>query len=276
LSTLPVDLAHPPATRQQRREQTSLALAEAAATDSPERRRELLDHVVQINMEVARSVASRFLNRGVEEDDLLQVAYVALTRAARGFDPGRHDDFLSYAVPCIRGELKKHFRDRGWTVRPPRRIQETQARVSAAEAELVQRLGRSPKPSEYAEFLDLPIGDVIEALSADGCFTPSSLDRPITESDGSGFTTIGDLLGEEDAARMAAEARATLAPVVRRLKERDRRILYLRFFEERTQQEIADEIGVTQMQVSRLLSRILRDMRNDLDRPEAAPAPAAD
>ena len=268
LSTLPVDLAHPDQrglTRQQRRDHTAEALTAAAATSDTERRRELLDFVVRINMEVARSVANRFLNRGIEEDDLLQVAYVALTRAARGFDPGRHDEFLSYAVPCIRGELKKHFRDRGWTVRPPRRIQETQARVAASDAELCQRLGRSPRPSEYAEHLDVAVDDVIEALSADGCFTPTSLDRPMTDADGSGYATIGDLLGEEDADRMAAEARTTLAPVVRRLKERDRRILYLRFFEDRTQQEIAGEIGVTQMQVSRLLSRILRDLRTELE-----------
>jgi RNA polymerase sigma-B factor len=264
LSTLPVDCDHRTLNRQQRRERTAEALTTAASA-SEHRRRELLDYVVQINMEVARSVASRFLNRGIEEDDLLQVAYVALVRAARGFDPTRHDEFLSYAVPCIRGELKKHFRDRGWTVRPPRRIQETQARVAAADAELCQRLGRSPRPSEYADHLGVAVDDVIEALSADGCFTPTSLDRPMTDADGSGYTTIGDLLGAEDADRMAAEARTTLAPVVRRLKERDRRILYLRFFEDRTQQEIADEIGVTQMQVSRLLNRILRDLKTDLE-----------
>ena len=97
-------------------------------------------------MGVARSVASRYLNRGIEEDDLVQVAYAALTRAARDFDPSRHEDFLSYAVPTIRGELKKHFRDLGWTVRPPRRIQETQSRITRAEGELIQELGRSPRP----------------------------------------------------------------------------------------------------------------------------------
>lgn len=214
-------------------------------------------------MGVARSVAGRYLNHGLEDDDILQVAYGALTRAARAFDPDRHKDFLSYAVPTIRGEIKKHFRDLGWTVRPPRRIQETQARISRAKGVLTQQVGHSPRPSELAEHLDLDVDEVIEAMSADGCFTPTSLDRPVT-LDGSGSATLGDLLGENDPDRSNVEARVVLAPVVRRLKERDRRILYMRFFEERTQQEIAEDIGVTQMQVSRLLSRIMRDLRREL------------
>jgi len=268
------DPFHEPAlSRRQRRERTARALEASGTTRSETRREELLDYVVRINMGVARSVASRYLNRGIEEDDLVQVAYAALTRAARDFDPSRHEDFLSYAVPTIRGELKKHFRDLGWTVRPPRRIQETQARITRAEGELVQLYGRSPRPSEIAEHLGIEIDDVVDAMSADGCFSPSSLDRPLTTGDGAGFATVADLLGEEDASQPAAEARVTLAPVVRKLKERDRRILYMRFFEERTQQEIADDIGVTQMQVSRLLSRIMRDLRTELTEEPARPTP---
>ena len=257
--------AHTPTlSRRQRRDRTARALMASGATRSDRRRQELLDYVVRINMGVAKSVASRYVNRGIEEDDLVQVAYAALTRAARDFDPSRHEDFLSYAVPTIRGELKKHFRDHGWTVRPPRRVQETQARITRAEGELVQHYGRPPTPEETAEHLGAEVPDVLEAMSADGCFAPSSLDRPLAGAEGSGFATVGDLLGGEDASQDAAEARVTLAPVVRRLKERDRRILYMRFFEERTQQEIADDIGVTQMQVSRLLSRIMRDLRTEL------------
>jgi RNA polymerase sigma-B factor len=215
-------------------------------------------------MEVARSVASRYFRRGIEEDDLVQVAYTALTRATRDFDPSRLHDFLSYAVPTIRGELKRHFRDHGWTVRPPRRIQETQARITTAEGQLVQRLGRSPQPSEMADHLGIEVDEVIEAISADGCFAPASLDRPVAGLDGGGLSTLGDLIGEEDRSQPAAEARVALAPVVRLLKKRDRRILYLRFFEDRSQQEIAEEIGVSQMQVSRLLTRIMRDLRTEL------------
>jgi RNA polymerase sigma-B factor len=189
---------------------------------------------------------------------------MALTRAARDFDPHRHQDFLSYAVPTIRGELKKHFRDQGWMVRPPRRVQEAQARITRAEGVLSQELGRPVRPSELAAHLDMHLDDVIEALAADGCFSPSSLDRPVTTNGDGGGVALGDFLGEDDQEAPAAEARVVLGPVVRRLKPRDRRIVYLRFFEQRSQQEIADEIGVTQMQVSRLLARILRDLRKDL------------
>jgi RNA polymerase sigma-B factor len=262
-------------TRRERRDHTASALIASSSACSESRRQELLDYVVRINMGVARSVASRYANRGVEEDDLIQVAYAALTRAARDFDPARHEEFLSYAVPTIRGELKKHFRDHGWTVRPPRRVQEIQARITRAESELVQLYGRPPTPEETAEHLGAELSDVVEAMSADGCFSPSSLDRPLSNADGSGLATVGDLLGEDDVSQAAAEARVTLAPVVRRLKERDRRILYMRFFEERTQQEIADHIGVTQMQVSRLLTRIMRDLRTELTSSDSAPTPAA-
>lgn len=253
----------PALTRRQRSERTAEAL-QAAHDAAPEHRQAWLDYAVRINMGVARSVASRYQHRGIDEDDLLQVAYLALTRAARDFDTARHKDFLSYAVPTMRGELKKHFRDHGWTVRPPRRVQETQARIAAGEAELVQNLGRSPTPSEIAHHLGADLDDVIEALGADGCFTPTSLDRPVTRSDDASAGTLGDLIGEVDPDQPAAEARVALAPVVRRLKERDRRILFLRFFEDCTQQEIAEEIGVTQMQVSRLIARIMRDLRREL------------
>jgi RNA polymerase sigma-B factor len=248
--------------RGQRQRRTAEALA-AAKTADPEARDELIEEVVRLNMGVARSVAGRYFNRGVDEEDLIQVSFLALTRAAKNFDADRHRDFLAYAVPTIRGELKKHFRDHGWTVRPPRRVQETQGLITSAEADLVQKLGRSPRPSELAAHLGLDLADVEEALSADGCFTPTSLDRPL-DSPGQ---VLGDLLADDHADLPAAEARATLAPVVRRLKERDRRILYLRFFEDRTQQEIATEIGVTQMQVSRLITRIMRDLRTELEDP---------
>jgi len=256
--------------RRQARERTAHALVTRAESRSEKRRQELLEYVVSINMDVARAVALRYANRGLETDDLLQVAYTALTRAARDFDPSRHDEFLSYAVPTIRGEVKKHFRDRGWMVRPPRRIQEAQGRIAQAEGALWQELGRSPKPTEIAAHLGLPLDEVIEAMAADGCFTPASLDRPVDSLNG--VTTLGDLLGERDPDRLAAEARAVLAPVVTRLAERDRRILYLRFFEERTQEQIGEEIGVTQMQVSRLLTRILRDLRAELGKAEPVAA----
>lgn len=274
MSAVP-DLRSTTMSRRQRRDRTARALAAVAETTSERRREELLDYVVRINMAVARTVAGRYFHRGVDEDDLVQVAYMALTRAARDFDAHRHQDFLSYAVPTIRGELKKHFRDHGWMVRPPRRVQEAQARITRAEGALSQELGRPARPSEIAAHLDMDLDEVIEALAADGCFSPSSLDRPLSTNDDGGGASLVDFLGEADQATPAAEARVVLGPVVRQLKPRDRRIVYLRFFEQRSQQEIADEIGVTQMQVSRLLARILRDLRRDLTSAESQPVPVA-
>ena len=178
------DLRSTSMSRRQRRDRTARALTAVAETSSERRRQELLDYVVRINMGVARTVAGRYFHRGIDEDDLIQVAYMALTRAARDFDASRHQDFLSYAVPTIRGELKKHFRDQGWMVRPPRRVQEAQARITRAEGALSQELGRPVRPSELAEHLDMDLDDVIEALAADGCFAPSSLDRPVIDERG--------------------------------------------------------------------------------------------
>ncbi len=232
----------------------------AEAADDLERKR-LRDEVVVLNMGVARAIAARYRDRGIGKDDLMQAAYVGLVKAVQGFDPSFERDFLSYAVPTVTGEVKRYFRDFGWTVRPPRRVQELQAQISRASGELSQSLHRSPKPSEVAEFLSVDVDSVIEALAADGCFTPASLDVPVGED---GSTSLGELLGADDADLGRAEARILLAPAVRRLGERDRRILELRFFHGWTQEQIAGDIGVTQMQVSRLLARILSDLRAEL------------
>jgi RNA polymerase sigma-B factor len=249
-----------PASHLARADLTSDLLSRAHRCEPQERQR-LLDEVVTANMAVATAIAARYRTRGIATEDLQQVAYLALVKAAHGYDPEVGHDFLSYAVPTIRGEIKRHFRDLGWMVRPPRRIQELQARITAADAELSQSLGRSARPSEIAAHLGEAIEEVNEALATVGCFTPSSLDRPAGED---GTMAISDLLGGEDLAQGAVEARAMLAPVVRRLGDRDRRILLLRFFRGWTQQEIAEDIGVTQMQVSRLLTRILGELRNGL------------
>jgi RNA polymerase sigma-B factor len=244
-----------------RSEQTADLLRRAAVADRPEARRELLEQVVLINMGVARSVARRYRSRGIASEDLDQVAYVALVRAADKFDVSLDKDFLTYAVPSIRGEIKKHFRDHGWVVRPPRRTQELQPQVVAAGQELTHLLGRSPRPSEIAGHLGVDVEEVIEALAMDGCFRPTSLDVPVGDG---GSSVLGDLLQGEDTGVRASEARMLLAPVLRQLGDRDRRILYLRFFEGLTQREIGRELGVTQMQVSRLLTRICESLREQL------------
>jgi RNA polymerase sigma-B factor len=247
--------------RRLRNERTQ-ALLERAAGARPERRQALLEQVVLLNQEVAHAVAGRYRSRGVSDDDLCQVACLALVKAAQRFDPFAGHDFLSFAVPTMRGEVQHYFRDHGWMVRPSRRIQELQSRINAAEDELTFALGRSPRPSDIARHLGEDVRDVEEALAPEGCFTPTSLDRPIDLEHGSG--SLSELVAHQDASTDAAEARVMLAPAVRRLCDRDRRILMLRFFRGWTQEEIGQELGVTQMQVSRLLSSILSDLRGQL------------
>jgi RNA polymerase sigma-B factor len=240
---------------------TARLLDELHHTDDEDEKTALRAEVVVLNMGVARAIAHRYRQRGLAEDDLVQAAYVGLVKAVNGFDPSHERDFLSYAVPTVTGEVKRYFRDFGWAVRPPRRVQELQGSIAKLSTELTQKLGRSPKPSEVAHHLGIDVEAVIEALAADGAFTPASLDVPVGED---GAATLGDLMPHDDLELSSAEARVVLGPAVRRLAVRDRRILELRFFEGWTQEQIARDIGVTQMQVSRLLSRILKDLRAEL------------
>jgi RNA polymerase sigma-B factor len=216
-----------------------------------------VNELIETNLDVARSVASRYRNRGVDLDDLEQVALLGLTKAAQRFEAEAGHHFLSYAVPTIRGEIRRHFRDAGWVVRPPRRVQELQSRIRRARSDLEMHLGHSPRPSEIAAHLGEDLDNIVEALTADGCFTPTSLDQPV----GGGESTIGELIGYVDGAMEAAEARVVLSPALQELDERDRLVLHMRFLEGRTQQEIADDLGLTQAQVSRVLSRILASLR---------------
>ncbi len=246
---------------QARNEHTRELFTLALASDSVVERQRLLDRVIVLHLDLAHAEAKRYRSRGVPLDDLRQVAALALTKATNGYDVTTGHDFLSYAVPTIRGELRKHFRDHGWMIRPPRRIQELQARINVADAELANELGRSPLPQEIAARLEEPPASVIEALASDGCFVPASLDHP---AGGDGLTTLGDLLPLDDLDHQASEARLVLSPVLRTLSDRDRHILTMRFYEGLTQREIATRIGVTQMQVSRLLTRILGQLRSDV------------
>jgi RNA polymerase sigma-B factor len=236
-------------------------LTQAAAETDPVERKRLQDEVVVMHMGLARAIAARYRGRGIADDDLVQAATMALLKAARKFDPDNGAEFLTYAVVTMKGEVKRQFRDFGWMVRPPRPIQKMQADVSRAETELTQTLGRSPRVREVAEHLGVPEDDVLEALSADGCYTPTSLDLPVGEQ---GTGVLGDTLPGEDTAIDEAEARIMLMPAVKALPERDRKVLYLRFFKQQTQSQIAEEIGVTQMQVSRILSRVLGQLRGQL------------
>ena len=238
-------------------------LAQAADTIDDDARARLLDEAVVLNMSVARSIAARYRRRGIPDDDLEQVAYLGLVKAVHGFDPGFERDFLAYAVPTIRGEVKRYFRDHGWAVRPPRRLQELQPQIVVAAEELTQQLGRSPRPAELAAALGADEEETIEALVSVGSFTPTSLDQAVSDENP---TTIGELITNDDSGPALAEARVLLAPAVRRLGHRDQQILYHRFFAGRTQSEIGQQFGISQMQVSRIIARILRQLHTSIDR----------
>lgn len=257
----------PDSTRADRRDRTRELLERLSRERDATCRRQLRERVTALNMGVADSIAHRYRDRGADEEDLEQVAYEGLSKAIARFDPAMGKDFLTYAVPTISGELKKYFRDCCWSVRPPRRIQELQHAISACEGPLSQRLNRAPWPQEIADELSVDAADVVEALSADGCFNPTSLDAPAGEHGGaeSDPSSLGDLLGETDDDFSRAETHVLLKPLVRQLPERDRDMVALRFYHDWTQEQIAGEFGITQMQVSRLLTRIMRQLRDQVE-----------
>jgi RNA polymerase sigma-B factor len=236
-------------------------LLQQARTSSPLDRPAIEEEIVRRYLRVSHSVASRYSGRGIDVEDLEQVARLGLVNAVRRFDPDRGSDFLSYALPTMRGEVRRHFRDCGWIVRPPRGLQEAQAQVFIAESELAQLLGASPLPGQIAAHLDIALELVVEALAIDGCFAPTSLDMRPRE----GGNTLADMLGADDVELHRVEVCAVLAGAVRQLTERDRHVIDLRFFRNWTQASIAAEIGVSQMQVSRMLHRILGDLRQRID-----------
>jgi RNA polymerase sigma-B factor len=254
---------------------TKALFEERSGTDDPEVRRRIHEEIITLNLGVADSLAQRYSARGLPIDDLVQEARLALVRVVESFRPEYGHDVLSYAVPSLLGALRKQFRDSGWTVRPPRRIQEAQQAINQSRSDLLQRLGREPRVTELAAELDLDEETVIEALSADGCYTPASLDRPVgTDADSdAGTRTLGSVLGSFDPDYDSCEARVMLRPLLARLDQRDRKVLQLRFVDGLTQREVGEQIGVTQMQVSRILSRIFSTLRDEVGEvPELAHA----
>ncbi|MFK4087557.1 sigma-70 family RNA polymerase sigma factor [Kribbella sp. NPDC020789] len=244
------------------REAATVELFEARAeTTDPVEQQVLLERIVELNLEIARGIAQRFRGRGAEIEDLEQVAYVGLMKAATNYRLDAETPFIGYAVPTIRGEVKRYFRDCAWTVRIPRRLQEIQGLVSAKLPELEQTLGREPSTEELAEFLGLEAADVEQALAARGCFSTLSLDRPAEET---GLSLAEVVPDEDDVAVRQLEAVDMLQPILDELQPRERRILELRFVEGWTQSDIGAEVGVSQMQVSRLLRRTLDELRERL------------
>ncbi|HEY0617091.1 MAG TPA: sigma-70 family RNA polymerase sigma factor [Kribbella sp.] len=236
-------------------------LLRSAADRQNPRRSEQLEQAIILSVPMARTLAARYQRRGVDTDDLAQVAYVGLVKAAHGYRPGPETDFRSYAIPTIRGEIRRHFRDRAWMVRPPRRIQDLQTAINAAEGELPAILHRWPTEEDLAEAIGVPVEQIIDAQRAQGCFHPVSLDARLTATSSLSLANI--VADENDTYRLVDNLEA-LRPAVADLPPRDRLILRRRFVDHRTQAEIGDEIGVSQMQVSRLLHQILVVLRSAL------------
>jgi RNA polymerase sigma-B factor len=245
---------------------TAQLFEQLAEVSGPGERTRVLDEITRVNLQVADALAQRYATRGLPLDDLIQEARLALVRVVAGFRPELGHDFLSYAVPSIVGTLRKQFRDTGWMVRPPRRVQEAQQSITRARPDLVQELGREPTVSELVAGTGLEEETVIEALTADGCYAPASLDRPMTGDDlgDPRARTLGEVLGGEDTDLSRCEIRVALRPLLSSLPARDREVLRLRFFEGLTQREVGEVIGVTQMQVSRILTRIFATLREQL------------
>lgn len=218
----------------------------------------LRHEVVLDHLALATSIAHRYDHRGLERQDLEQVALLGLVQAVRRYDPEHGSGFMAFAVPTITGELKRHFRDRGWAVRPPRQLQEQCLAVRSSAERLVQELGRDPTAAEVAASLGLSVGDVARARGVDGQYVARSMDAPV---DHDGGATLGDTLGETATDLDRVEDFETLRPLLSNLKSRERLIVRLRFVDNLTQRQIGQQIGVSQMQVSRLLSAILLHLR---------------
>jgi len=215
-------------------------------------------------MPLARKLASRYRGQRESFDDLVQVASLGLVKALGRFDPERGVAFTSYAVPTILGELRRHFRDRGWSVRVPRDLQERTARVDRAIAELFGRLSRAPTVNEIAERLEINPEQVLEAMEAGRAHHAMSLDAQSQNEDGEGIP-LTERIGEGDPGFDTVENGAAISDAVEELSDRDRKVLHLRFAEDLTQTEIAERIGVSQMHVSRILRRSVDHLREQVD-----------
>ncbi|MFF1274732.1 RNA polymerase sigma factor SigF [Streptomyces marokkonensis] len=222
---------------------------------------ELRNRLVRMHLPLVEHLARRFRNRGEPLDDLTQVATIGLIKSVDRFDPDRGVEFSTYATPTVVGEIKRHFRDKGWAVRVPRRLQELRLALTTATAELSQLHGRSPTVHELAEKLAISEEEVLEGLESANAYSTLSLDVPDTDDES---PAVADTLGAEDEALEGVEYRESLKPLLEDLPPREKRILLLRFFGNMTQSQIAQEVGISQMHVSRLLARTLAQLREKL------------
>lgn len=242
-------------------------LAELAALDPQDPRRTgVRDELVTLHLPLVHHLARRYRDRGESLEDLVQIGTVGLIKSVDRFDPDKGVEFSTYASPTIIGEIKRHFRDHTWAVRVPRRLQELTAAVTATTDALTRQLGRSPTVREIAESLGVSTDDVLEALEARQAYSATSLDAG-RSGDPDQPSTLADTLGMDDVALDAVEDREALRPLLAALPERERAIIVKRFVQNKSQTQIAQEMGISQMHVSRLLAKTLGELRRGLSGP---------
>ena len=221
------------------------------------------EQLVHLHLPLVEHCARRFRNRGEPHEDLVQVGTIGLLKAIDRFELERGVEFSTYATPTIIGEIKRHFRDKGWAIRVPRRLQELRMQITGATSELTQKLGRSPTPRELAEVIGCSMEEIIEGMESSNAYSTLSLD--VNDSSDDGPPSLLDTLGMHDENIENVEVRESIKPLLEGLDAREKRILLLRFFKNMTQQQIAEEIGVSQMHVSRLLTKTLTRLRASLE-----------
>jgi len=232
-----------------------LAALEAGTSEHEKIRAALIER----HLPLVTFMARKFADRGEPLDDLIQVGTIGLIKAIDRFEISKGFEFSTFATPTIVGEIKRHFRDKTWAVRVPRRLQELGASVTKATNELTQKLDRSPTPKEIAKHLGITVDEVAEALESNSAYSTISLDITSDTS-----TSIGDSFGALDEALEGVEYRESLKPLLAQLEDREKRILQMRFFENLSQSQIATELGISQMHVSRILNKVLSHLREGL------------
>lgn len=228
----------------------------------PQAHRQAREDLVHLHLPLVHHCARRFRNRGEPFDDLVQVGTIGLLKSIDRFETERGVEFSTYATPTIIGEIKRYFRDKGWAIRVPRRLQELRMQITAATAELTQSLGRSPTARELAAAIGCSVEEIVEGLESSHAYATLSLDATDDHEDGG--ASMLDAIGVDDDNLGHVEIRESLKPLLDGLEPREKRILLLRFFKNMTQSQIAEEIGISQMHVSRLLTRTLTQLRTSM------------
>ncbi len=247
--------------KQRKREEVREKFLEWKRTNDPKLRQELItDHLY-----IAEILAKKYVNRGIEYDDLFQVASIGLIYAIDRYDVEKGYEFSSFATPTIVGELKRHFRDKGWVIRVPRRIQELSKKVNQARNILAQQLQKQPTIDEIADFIGVSAEEVLETMEAAKVYAPQSLDKSLDVNSDDREMNLNDIVGEEDSNFEAIDFKDMMHYTMERLNDLEKKILIYRYFDKKTQVAIAEELDISQMTVSRIEKKIIKKFREDLN-----------